>query len=78
VQTASQPMVLSKNLDQYGSKQGSDHFRETMALNQDFAAHSVNPNPDVLVEINTVKLLVETLVARQVCASSGICTYPTT
>ncbi len=59
-------MKHSEKLDQSENKQGGCSFRQNKAESHSSATESV-PNDDLLVEINAVKLLVQTLLAGQVC-----------
>jgi hypothetical protein len=66
LQTADPPLKHSEKLDQSENKQGGCSFRQNKAENHSSATESV-PNDDLLVEINAVKLLVQTLLVGQVC-----------
>jgi hypothetical protein len=65
VQAASSPLKLAKVLDQCQNEQGGDCVCQNLVSNKTIATESVISDR-ISVDINSVKLLLETLVAGQV------------
>ena len=79
MQTATSPLKHAEKLDQCENKQEGDRFSQNMVANN-MVITTESVTSDMLMEIKAMKLVLETLVAGQVCEANSVlrlnlCTY---